>query len=132
MKRNIIIFTSKNCEYCNKMKKFLNEKEIEFTEKDNLDYSEEWTKVSALTGIPMFPTIVLNDEHYLVPGRDFNQPEHLLKQIETYTDNYDFTNEVRLREGFKTMIYAINQAMQHIVKLLEDKNNKENEHKSTD
>ena len=120
-KKEIIIFTSNNCEYCKKIKDYFDEKKIKYTEKDHLKHSEEWTKINTLTGIPMFPTIVVNNEHYLVPGRDFNLPEHAETQIEAYTNDFDFSTEIRLREGFKTMVYAINQAIQHIVKLLEDK-----------
>ena len=81
MKKDIIIYTSKTCPYCNQIKQLFKDKKIKYTEKDKEKFNHEWYRVVELTGIPVFPTINIDNE-YLVPNRDFQNQQQLLNIIE--------------------------------------------------
>ena len=98
----------KSCAFCKQLKDILNEKSIEYVEKDSEVHVNEWEQVKAVTMIPMFPTILLDDE-YFVPQRDFQTAQQGAELI-----NYRLTtNWVRpnplptLHEGIKTVNGAI-------------------------
>jgi glutaredoxin len=106
--REVIIYTMKSCAFCKQLKDFLNEKSIEYIEKDTDVHQQEWEQVKSVTMIPMFPTILLDDE-YFIPQRDFQTAQQGAELI-----NYRLTtNWVRpnplptLHEGIKTVNGAI-------------------------
>ena len=124
----VTVYTNSTCGHCKKMKELLNKAEINFIEKDKEKNQEEWALVAGLTGIPTFPTIVVND-NYFIPGRDYQNPEQIVNYIQNYDIAKDFSSELKMREGFKTLIYSINQGFNRI---LQELKKIENEHKSTD
>jgi len=106
--REVVIYTMKSCAFCKQLKDFLNEKSIEYIEKDTGVHVDEWEQVKAVTMIPMFPTVLLDDE-YFIPQRDFQTAQQGADLI-----NYRLTtNWVRpnplptLHEGIKTVNGAI-------------------------
>tara|TARA_R110002020_G_scaffold210597_2_gene416688 strand:- start:2313 stop:2765 length:453 start_codon:yes stop_codon:yes gene_type:complete len=106
--REVVMYTMKSCAFCKQLKDILNEKSIEYVEKDSEVHVNEWEQVKAVTMIPMFPTILLDDE-YFVPQRDFQTAQQGAELI-----NYRLTtNWVRpnplptLHEGIKTVNGAI-------------------------
>lgn len=106
--REVIMYTMKNCSFCKQLKELLDAKSIEYVEKDSETHINEWEQVKAVTMIPMFPTILLDDE-YFIPQRDFQTAQQGAELI-----NYRLTtNWVRpnplptLHEGIKTLNGAI-------------------------
>ncbi len=106
--REVVMYTMKSCAFCKQLKDILNEKSIEYVEKDSEVHVNEWEQVKAVTMIPMFPTILLDDE-YFVPQRDFQTAQQGAELI-----NYRLTtNWVRpnplptLHDGIKTVNGAI-------------------------
>ena len=106
--REVVMYTMKSCAFCKQLKDILNEKSIEYVEKDSEVHVNEWEQVKAVTMIPMFPTILLDDE-YFIPQRDFQTAQQGAELI-----NYRLTtNWVRpnplptLHEGIKTVNGAI-------------------------
>ena len=78
------------------------------------------------------PAVVINDEYY-IPGRDFQNAQHLINIIETHSDTvYDIDR--RTFERVKTLNYNINIAFGRLDQLLRKIETKINtdEHKSTD
>ena len=132
MKKNktpeIVVYTNNTCVHCKRLKELLNEAEIKFTEKDKIKQAEEWGMVVALTGLPTFPTIVVEDS-YFIPGRDYQNPEQIVHYIKNYNPENTFSEELKMREGFKTLIYTINQGFNRVMGELNKL--KEDEHKST-
>ena len=131
MKKNDIkVYTSETCGHCSHMKNVFTENKIKFEEVVTKDNPEEWVKITTLTGIPTTPTIEINGK-YFVPGRDYNTPEQLIEHIKVLDPEKeeDFTVERKLEEGFKTLVYSINQGFNrlfHQMSQLEKKNEPEN------
>ena len=140
MKEKITVYTSKTCDYCNQIKSKLKESSIKFIERDTVESKKEWEEVWGLTANSMTPTIKIGDD-FLVPGRDFQQPEHLIDIISNFKrSKYD--DNRRILELLKTFLFNFNQAfgglyadMQAIKKNLnienEGFNTEENGNKST-
>ena len=128
---NITIYTNETCSYCKSVKKELQEHDIKYKEKLTKDYSKEYQQIVNLTGINTVPAVVINDEYY-IPGRDFQNAQHILNIIETYSDN-SFDLSRRTFERIKTLNYNINIAFGRLDQLLRKIETKINtdEHKST-
>ena len=126
MENKIIIYTSETCGHCKNIKEALDKENIKFTEVKSNEKQEDWNKVSNLTGLSVLPTVVVNDS-YLIPSRDFHTPEQLVAIINnTSPDDEDFSTEVKLIEGFKTLTHSINRGfgaiLQELQKIKEQKN----------
>ena len=119
MKKDIIIYTSKTCPYCNQIKQLFKDKKIKYTEKDKEKFNQEWYRVVELTGIPVFPTINIDNE-YLVPNRDFQNQQQLLNIIEyLISDDYKEENiQIRIHEKLKTINYNMGSQFTHINKVI--------------
>ena len=112
----IRIYTNKTCNYCKTIKEELEKKGILFINMDTSEHRAAWEDIINLTGIPSVPTIECGDD-FLVPGRDFTNPAHLINIIENYREqNYKY--ERRALERVKTLNYNIFQAFQNLDKLL--------------
>ena len=134
MKKNeITVYTGETCGHCKNMKDELTKNELEFKEVVTKDNPEEWNKIVALTGIPTTPTVEVNGKYFL-PGRDYNVPAQLIEHIKALDPEKedDFTVERRLEEGFKTLIFSVNQGFNRLfqqLQQLEKKNEPENNEK---
>ena len=134
MKEKIIIYTNETCSYCKTIKDKLKESSIEFIEKDIVKSKEKWEEIYNLTGMPTTPTIEIDGE-FLVPGRDFQQPEHLIEIIPNFKKS-KYDDSRRTLELLKTLnfnIFTAFQGLQQILQRIENNTKKEikNEHKST-
>ena len=129
----IIIYTNEQCPYCKSIKEDFEKDNIEFEEKLNSEWPNEWQEVVNLTGIPTVPTIKYNDE-YFVPGRDFGNSQQLISMLKAYTDS-PYEQSKRTFERIKTLNYNMHQAftrMDQLLRQIETKLNIEkDEHKST-
>ena len=131
-KEKIIIYTNEQCSYCKQIKVELNKNNIEFKEKLTKDWMEKWQEIVNLTGMAMVPTVEYNDE-FFIPGRDFQNAQQLINILETFK-NSSYTESKRILERMKTFNYNINIAfgrLDQLLKQIETKINKEDEHKST-
>ena len=104
----IKIYTNKTCPYCKQVKEELTKNNIEFDELLTEDNVVSWNDISSLTGMPTVPTILI-DEDYLLPGRDFRNPEHLISTLTSYKKS-SFSTEKRTLELLKTLHYNISAA----------------------
>ena len=112
----IRIYTNETCPYCKTVKEELEKKDIKFINMDTTRHKIAWEDITNLTGMPTVPTIECGDE-FLVPGRDFGNPAHLINIIENYREyNYDYTR--RTLEKVKTLNHNIGQAFQNLDKIL--------------
>tara|TARA_R110002167_G_scaffold71412_1_gene201503 strand:- start:461 stop:850 length:390 start_codon:yes stop_codon:yes gene_type:complete len=129
MKKKITIYTSKTCGYCKQVKERFNKENIEFIEKTNKEFQGEWYKISHLTQIPVFPTIVIGNE-YLVAGRDFQNPEQAINLVDYIIgpEYKEWPNELILNERIKTLNYSINNRFNQLNEILKQIKEKENEH----
>ena len=133
MKEKIIVYTTINCDYCKTVKNILTKEKIKFEEKSILENKIKWEEVSELTGIPTVPTLFFNKE-YLVAGRDFVSPEHLLTIIKTYKEskyNYSIRSFERIKSLNFNILTAFNQLQTTLSKIETKLNKEENEHEST-
>ena len=134
MKEKITIYTSKTCPYCDTVKDKLQDANIKFTEIDIIEHKKTWNGVVNLTANPVTPTIEINGE-FLLPGRDFQQPEQLVDVISNFKKS-KYDDNRRILELLKTLNFNIFTAfnrMQHVLQQITDntKKEEENEHKST-
>jgi glutaredoxin len=111
--KDIIMYTMTTCGYCNEMKKKLNEKNITYIERDFKEYKEEWEYVKSLTRSAVFPTFVMGKE-YLIPSRDFNNPEELINNLTYY-------QQATLREPTTADVVELIKNNIYMVKMLNDK-----------
>ena len=133
MKKEITIYTSETCPYCNTIKETLEKNDIKFIEKLISEYKEEWGDIGSLTNMSQTPTIIINNE-YFVPGRDFFNPEHLINIIKEFKKS-KFDYSIRSFERIKTLNFNILNAFNKLdatLRNIENKlNTEKNEHKST-
>jgi len=105
MKKEITIYTSETCPYCNTIKETLKKNDIKFIEKLISEYKEEWGDIGSLTNMSQTPTIIINNE-YFVPGRDFFNPEHLINIIKEFKES-KFDYSIRSFERIKSLNFNI-------------------------
>ena len=129
---NITIYTNETCPYCKSIKKELQENDIKYKEKLTKNYTKEYQEIVNLTGLNTVPAIIINNEYY-IPGRDFQNAQHLLHIIENYSDTVCDINR-RTFERIKTLNYNINIAFGRLDQLLRKIETKidTDEHESTD
>ena len=103
------MYTTNGCPYCKNIKEEFSKNKINYIEKSREEYPGDWYKITELTGLPIFPTIIVN-ENYLVPTRDFNNPQQLLNIIDyiTSSEYKEWPNELKIIEKLKTLNYSIN------------------------
>ena len=110
--KEVIVYSKVGCPYCKQLFDKLDEDGIKFVEKIATEHQDEWNQVAMLTGVPVFPTILVN-ENYLTPRRDFQNVQQATQAI-TVLGNKDFSFppfETRVIEILKTMGYGMNQSM---------------------
>ena len=133
MSKKIIIYTSKTCQYCDTVKTILKENWLEFIEVDIVERKDLWNSVKDLTITPITPTIEINNE-FLLPGRDFVNPQNLIEIISNFKDS-QYDESRRVLELVKTLNYNTFTAFNRLSAVLQQIENKlnteENEHKST-
>ena len=133
MNKKITVYTSKTCTYCDQVKDKLKESSIKFTEIDIIEFSDVWDSVNSLTTIPTTPTVKINDE-FLLPGRDFYNPQNLIEIISNFKDS-QYKENRRVLELVKTLNYNTYTAFNRLNGLLQQIENKlnkeENVNKST-
>ena len=131
-KSKIEIYTNETCPYCKQIKEELTKNNIEFEDKLTSDFKDEYQSIVSLTGMPTVPTIKYANEYFL-PGRDFQNPQQLTNLLETFeVSKYDDSR--RVLERVKTLNFHINTAfgrLDQLLRKIETKINKEDEHKST-
>ena len=128
----IEVYTNDTCGYCQQVKQELIKKNIEFENKLTPDFAEEWQQIISLTGMPTVPTIKYNNE-YFVAGRDFQNAQQMVNMLETFKES-SFSESKKTLERMKTLNYNINMAfgkLDQMLRKIETKINKEDEHKST-
>ena len=128
----IIIYTNEQCPYCKQIKEELTKNEIEFENRFTKDFESEWQNIVSLTGMPNVPTIHYKDS-YLVPARDFPNAQALINILQNFKE-LDFDDARQALERVKTLNYNMLTAFNRLDQLLrqiETKINKEDEHKST-
>ena len=80
------LYSQNECEYCEDLKKLLDENNITYTIKDVFQNRIEWEKVRKSQDIKFTPTLVVvnkdtRDVKFLAVDRDFETPEDLIKLI---------------------------------------------------
>jgi len=121
----ITIYTNEQCPYCKQIKEELNKNNIEFKERLTKDWVEKWQDITSLTGMPTVPTIYF-ENNYLVPSRDFRNPQHLLDMLRDFKES-KFTIEQQSLEKLKTLNYNISIAfakLDQVIRKIETKINK--------
>ena len=76
MSRTITIYTSEGCGYCRKLKNFLAEHSLDYTEK-NVTAHPEYLEELQAQGIWAVPTVFIGDQ--AVPGYRPNQLKEILE-----------------------------------------------------
>lgn len=76
----IIVYTMKNCPYCVEFKNLLQEKKIEFFDRDIEEYESEYNLFSKITNNDMVPALLIiegddkdHNSFIYVPDKDYNE-----------------------------------------------------------
>lgn len=62
MKKNIVIYSTKTCPYCERAKKYFSERQITFEERDLTNRPEELSALKERTGHMTVPQIFIDDQ----------------------------------------------------------------------
>ena len=118
--REVTIYTKFSCPHCKQMIELLDSEGISYVEKPQLDFEDEWNDVIALTGTPVFPTLLVNGE-YLCPRRDYTAPQQAINAIKMIgKKDFEFPpNDVRMKENFKTLASMVQQSNQNFSQQLQ-------------
>ena len=121
----ITVYTKFSNPLCTQTLDKLKEEGISYIEKPHLEFEEEFSNVSLITGQAQFPTILVNGE-YLVANRDFNQVPQLVEIIKRIGKKGVVLppNDIRIVEGFKNMGLAISQQLMNLGKQLQEMDQK--------
>tara|TARA_R110002012_G_scaffold36298_3_gene102689 strand:- start:1371 stop:1799 length:429 start_codon:yes stop_codon:yes gene_type:complete len=132
-KKELIIYTSDNCQYCKTTKELLDEEKIQYKEKDIRKHEDEWNDLVVLTNMPVTPAISFGDD-YLFPSRDFPNPQILVKILKNHKKS-NFNDNKHVLEKIKTLNYHINMAFnkldQRLTQIENELKPEKDEHKST-
>jgi len=112
----VTIYTNETCPYCKKVKEELTKNNIEFENIITTDNVDEWQAIVSLTGIPTVPVIYFSGD-YLVAGRDFGNPELLVRLIQSHEPSKFSPQEIML-EKIKTLNYNMGMAFNKTNQLL--------------
>ena len=117
-KKDILVYTTKECSYCKSIKDTLDKEKIKYTE---LTTSEEgnkkaWYDITNTTGMPTVPTVIFKDEIF-VAGRDFQTPDVLIQIINNY-QKPSCTDTELTYQRLRTLNYGIQTSMQRLDGLL--------------
>jgi len=105
--KKVILYT-KGSPYCDTVKKQLDSEGIKYTEKTQEKNQELFSQVITITNMNNFPIALVN-ENYLVPGRDYQQPQQLVMGIQ-HLGNPKYKNpsfEEKMIEHSKTSNYNL-------------------------
>ena len=111
----VTIYTKFSCPFCTQIIDKLKDEGIKYLEKPQLEFEKETNDIFGLTGMPIFPTLVVNEE-YLVPRRDFQNPQQLIDRIKI-VGKLDYTNppfETRVIEMMKSNGVGMNTTLQQM------------------
>ena len=122
--KKITIYTSETCPYCKTIKEKLEENDIKFEERLTSKFEKEWNEIVDLTGLAQLPTVVFND-NYLLPGRDFVSPEHIIGLLKE-SNKSSFPYEKITLERIKTLNFNIFNAFNRLDGVLRNIENKLN------
>ena len=117
---HIIMYTSSNCNYCVKAREACDGAGIEYIERDIQEHPAEWHEVVSVTAMPVTPALFYMGD-YLMPARDFPNPEILIKILKDYKPT---NSDKATLERLKTLNHHINQAFNNLdtrLKLIEEK-----------
>lgn len=91
---NIIVYTMKGCPHCTEFKKMLEEKEIEFFDRDIDEHEKEYDTFSEITGSDYIPALLIiegNEENYesflYTPDKDYNELTEAIDIINKHRKN---------------------------------------------
>tara|TARA_R110002012_G_C11250738_1_gene566669 strand:+ start:76 stop:507 length:432 start_codon:yes stop_codon:yes gene_type:complete len=112
-KNELIMYSTEGCGYCGQVKEVLEKNEITFTEKLTTEYPQEWTNITALTGLPVTPCIYYKNKYFL-PVRDFPNPETLVMILKNFKQTAKYNVNEAMFEHLKTLNHHMNMAMQRL------------------
>ncbi|KAB2372791.1 MULTISPECIES: glutaredoxin domain-containing protein [Bacillus] len=95
MIKEIFVYTNPNCFFCNVQKKWMQENNMDFTEKNVLEeeYKEEFIKKN-IQGTPYTEVIYTNNFTETILGFDKSKLEKFLQQVKEIQNNTDIKSGV--------------------------------------
>ena len=121
----VTIYTKFSCPFCKQTIDKLEEEGIKYLEKPQKDFEEETQNIFNMTGMPIFPTLSVNGE-YLVPRRDFQNPQQLVERLK-HVAKKDFKTpefEPRIIEMLKSSNTGFNTSLQQMQQQIQQINTK--------
>ena len=116
MNKKLEIYTQKECDYCNDLKKVLNENKIKFSEKDITKYADDYANLTSAIGIRLTPTLVYGED-ILVASRDFAEAEDVPFVLKAY-DNMNYKKDFLILERLKTFESNTQESLEYMANIL--------------
>ena len=110
MKKEIVVYTAENCEFCKEVTKKIKEENIKFTEKSTEKFQKDWNNVINVVHMNSTPIIWFKNT-YFVPQRDFgtsSQVIEILKNYEKPNENDSFVVSERIKTLNFNLINMVN------------------------
>ena len=84
--KKIIIYSQDGCPYCSELKESLNVNNIPYISRDIDKHTEEWDKITKITGEDYVPTTLIIDaeskkKQILAPDRDWEEVPECVEKI---------------------------------------------------
>jgi glutaredoxin len=91
---SVVVYTMKNCPFCQEFKDMLVKEEIEFFDRDIDEYEEEYNLFSEITDNDMVPALLIiegNEEYHnsylYAPERNYNELTEAIDIIKGHREN---------------------------------------------
>lgn len=86
MAKHLILFTMEGCPYCHDFKEMLNKEQIEFTDLDINEHSDEYDMFSNIVDNDLVPAFMILDTEgspttFMAPDRDYEELDEALEKI---------------------------------------------------
>lgn len=89
MEYEITLFTIPQCNYCNGLKKRLEELKIPYNDFDVIKFREDWLKIIQQIGVDILPTIYVKERAdlkgvFYIPGKDYFTEDEIVEILKRY------------------------------------------------
>lgn len=92
MSKHLVIFTMEGCPYCHDFKDMITKENIEFTDLDINEHSDEYDMFTKIVENDLVPAFMILDDQggpttFMAPDRDYEELDEAIEKIKQILNN---------------------------------------------